>query len=237
MFGLFRKSIISSGILNNFTDIHTHIMYGVDDGMRTIEESFAALDFYEKQNVKRVYFTPHIMEDLPNNTPEFLNKRFEKIKSVYNGALELKLGAEYMLDSSFAKQLDNGLLTILDNKVLLETYTMNEPVGFESALYAIQKKGYDVLLAHPERYSYMTMNDYLKFKRQGIYIQLNILSLLGAYGHSAKIKAQELLHNNMYDFVGSDMHSLGFHSKKYQNKGLKNREADLLSSLVEKNNR
>jgi tyrosine-protein phosphatase YwqE len=231
----FRKSIINSGLLNGFSDIHTHILWGVDDGMQTVDETFEALNFYELHGAKRICFTPHIMEDLPENTPGFLTRRFEEIKSAYTGSLELGLGAEYMIDSAFGKHLTNSrLLTISGNRVLIETSYLSAPAGFNSILYDIQSKGYEVILAHPERYNYMTMSDYVQLKKQNINFQLNILALLGVYGQSAKAKAHKLLNNNMYDCVGSDIHNLNFHAKKYNAKTLKRREIFLLKSLIEK---
>ena len=86
LFGLFssKRSLQESGILNGSTDRHSHILYGVDDGIKTPEDSLAALAFEESLGVREVWCTPHIMEDVPNTT-EALKSRFEELCGIYNG--------------------------------------------------------------------------------------------------------------------------------------------------------
>ena len=76
MFGFFnsRKSLAESGLLKGSTDNHSHILYGVDDGVKTLEESLQILSFMETSGVKHIWLTPHVMEDVPNTT-EFLRTR------------------------------------------------------------------------------------------------------------------------------------------------------------------
>ncbi len=107
MFFNFKKSYKTSGYLNGFTDWHSHILPGVDDGIRTMDESLAVLAYYESLGMSEVWLTPHIMEDIPNTT-EDLKKRFEDLCKHYEGNMKLHLAAEYMLDNLFVQRLSEG---------------------------------------------------------------------------------------------------------------------------------
>lgn len=197
-----------SGLLQGFTDWHSHILPGVDDGIRTMEESLATLDAYEQQGVRKVWLTPHIMEDCPNTTDR-LRQRFEELKQEYKGNIELSLASENMLDSLFEERLaKRDLLPIgeKENHLLVETSYMNPPYGMDEMVEGILSAGLTPILAHPERYRYMEQDDYFKWKERGMLFQCNYISLIGGYGETARKKLEWLLKNNMIDFTGSDMH-------------------------------
>lgn len=205
------KSLKDSGMFVGFTDWHSHILPGVDDGIKSLEESLEVLRAYENLGVKRIWLTPHIMEDYPNTTSD-LKRVFEELKNRWNGRVELKLASENMLDSLFEQRLEEGdLLPIGDSSthLLVETSYFNPPFGMKELLEKIKRKGYFPLLAHPERYRYMDEKDYRSFKETGIKFQINYTSLLGAYGETARKKAEWLLSHGMVDVVGSDLHRLG----------------------------
>jgi len=103
-----KKTLLRSGFLNHFTDYHTHILPGVDDGIKTIEESLELLQLFEEEGVKAIVLTPHIMDEYPQNNPHFLKARFAELQGVYKGTIELRLGAEYMIDSKFGEHLQKG---------------------------------------------------------------------------------------------------------------------------------
>jgi tyrosine-protein phosphatase YwqE len=199
-----------SGLLDKKSDVHSHILYGVDDGVQQLEESLQILEELEKLGFKKLWCTPHIMEDIPNET-KFLQERFLQLKQAYKGEIQLHLAAEYMIDNVFSKRLSNKDLLPhgeLKNHLLVETSYFNPPLNLEKTLQEIYSIGYYPLLAHPERYVYMEENDYIKLKSNGIKFQLNLLSLKGMYGKTAKKKAEWLLSKNYYDQVGSDIHSI-----------------------------
>lgn len=205
-------SLASSGIFEGFTDWHSHILPGVDDGVKEMDESLAVLSSYEKAGIKKVWLTPHVMEDFPN-TPDSLRKRFEELKDAYSGGIELRLASENMLDSLFQERLEkNDFLPIGDagNHLLVETSYMNPPYGMEEMIEEAMKKGYDIILAHPERYRYMDESDYKKWKDRGVLFQTNFISLVGGYGDQARKKAEWLLKEGMIDLCGSDVHRLSF---------------------------
>lgn len=209
----FKKKVASlrdSGMFDGFTDWHSHILPRVDDGIQTMEDSLAVLRAYEELGFKKVWLTPHIMEDYPN-TPSDLKRRFEELKNAWTGNVEIKLAAENMLDSLFEERLEaNELLPIGDdgNHLLVETSYYTPPYGMDELLEKIREKGYFPLLAHPERYRYMEENDYKKLKDNGILFQMNFASLVGGYGETAQKKAEWLLKNDMIDLIGSDVHRL-----------------------------
>lgn len=205
-----KKSLKDSGIFEGFTDWHSHILPGVDDGIRTIEESLEVLDKYEKLGFKKVWLTPHIMEEYPNETST-LRKKFDELKAAWKGTMEIKLASENMLDTLFRERIEkNDFLPIGEDgdHLLIETSYYTPPYGMEDMMDKAMSKGYFLILAHPERYRYMEEKDYLRLKEKGIKFQINILSLVGAYGETAKNKAEWFLERNMIDFFGTDVHRL-----------------------------
>lgn len=195
------------GDFNGFVDRHSHILPGVDDGFQNIEDSLECLDAYEKQGFSKLWLTPHIMEDFPNRT-EDLKNRFEQLRQAYKGPMELHLASENMIDTLFADRLDKDDLLPMDDMLLVETSYYNPPRNFDEILSKIKNKGYFPLLAHPERYIYMTSSDYERLLGEGIKFQLNIFSLTGMYGIPARDKALKLLKQGAYSFAGSDIHNL-----------------------------
>ena len=204
-----RVSLQDSGIFSGFTDWHSHILPGVDDGVRTMGESLEILRLYEKLGVRSVWLTPHIMEDIPNTTTH-LRERFAELQAAYTGNVELHLAAENMLDNLFEERLErNDLLPLGENRdhLLVETSYFNPPMGLNNILLRIKAKGYHPVLAHPERYVYMGESDYRQLKEMGVKLQLNLFSIVGAYGKHIQEKAEQLLKFGVYDLIGSDLHS------------------------------
>ena len=209
---LFKSEIAfaRTGLLEGFREYHCHLLPGVDDGVKKMEDTLAILTQWESLGVQEVWFTPHVMEDIPN-TPEDLQKRFGEVLEAYKGSIRLHLAAENMLDNLFPERLEKReLLPLLDNHLLVETSYFNPPLRMAETMEEIKKAGYRPVLAHPERYRYMDMADYRKWKARGVMFQLNFPSLVGAYGPEVQHKAQSLLKRGMYDLAGSDTHSPGF---------------------------
>lgn len=229
-----RTSLAGSGILEGFTDYHSHVLPGVDDGIQTLEESLKALDYLEKLGVKSIWLTPHIMEEIPN-TSEKLKERFQRLLQHYSGGIALHLAAEYMLDSLFEECLDTeDLLPIgKDQKhLLVETSYFNPPMGLNNILLRIKAKGYIPVLAHPERYTYMNKNDYRRLKGLDIGFQLNLLSLIGAYGPEVRGKTEWLLKNGYYQLCGSDIHRLPFWKESVTKKKISGNVSRMLRDIL-----
>lgn len=217
-------------VFSGFTDFHSHILPGVDDGVQTMEESLAILRQYEAWGVHAVWCTPHIMEDFPNTT-DALRKRFEELVQAYKAdwearrqegtagsAVDLNLAAENMMDSLFEERLEAGDLLPLGSKgdhLLVETSYFNPPLDFYGILDRVRAKGYFPILAHPERYVYMEPKDYDRLREMGIKFQMNLFSQAGAYGHTAQKKANEFLDKHWYHLCGTDIHRLAMIQKKW----------------------
>ena len=201
-------SLLSGGALKGMTDHHSHILFGVDDGLRTLEESLQVLEFMEKEGIAEVWCTSHVMEDTPNSTEE-LKARFEELQKAYDGSIRLHLAAEYMLDTVFEERFQNkDLLLMKDNTVLVETSTWNPPPSLHETLRNILSAGYRPLLAHPERYRYLSEPSYERLHKMGVHFQLNLASLVGYYGETAMRKAHWILEKGWYSSVGTDCHRL-----------------------------
>ena len=204
-------TVRESGLLEGFCDYHCHLLPGVDDGVEELDETLQILREWESVGMKEVWLTPHIMEDIPNE-PSELKKRFAGLQKAYHGSIKLNLAAEHMMDGTFLPRLEeNGVLLINENenkRLLVETSYYIPPMNMEAMIDCIKKKGYEPLLAHPERYQYMDKKDYRYWKEKGVLLQLNLPSLVGAYGPDVQYKAEWLLRENMYDYCGTDTHSL-----------------------------
>lgn len=205
----FRKqNILKSGLLDGFTDRHTHLLPGVDDGFRTLGDTLEALAYMESAGVAEIWLTPHIMEDIPNTTG-FLRERYGELSEAYKGPIKLNLASENMLDNLFEERLEaDDLLPMEDNLLLIETSYFNPPIDLQKMLGDIVAKGYRPLLAHPERYKYMDDSHYARLKRQGVLFQLNLGAISGGYSKTTQQKASSLLRQGYYDFAGSDCHNL-----------------------------
>lgn len=215
-----KQSLLESGALKGGTDRHCHILFGVDDGIKILEDSLAVLAYDEEIGVQNVWCTPHIMEDVPNTT-SFLRERFEQLQQAYDGPVKLHLAAEYMLDTLFEERFEDGDLLMMENDtILVETSTWNPPSDMTGTLRRIQKAGYSPLLAHPERYRYMDDIAYERLHKMGIRFQLNAGSLVGYYGETARRKAHDLLAKGWYSEIGSDCHRLATMQEQYNRETL-----------------
>ena len=235
MFGLFnrRTSVLDSGLLKGAVDQHCHILYGLDDGVKTQEDSLAILRFLEDQGVSEVWFTPHVMEDVPNTT-EGIRARFEELKAVYDGGLQLHVAAEYMIDTLFEERLSNrDLLEHGEEVVLVETSAIAPPFNLWVVLEQMLKAGYRPLIAHPERYRYMEPEDYRELHNMGCLLQLNLPSIVGFYGESARQRAHYLLDKGWYRMAGSDCHRFKAIQAQYAAKELKKDTIAKLSALMD----
>lgn len=203
-----KKTISKANSLCGFTDHHSHILFGVDDGIQTLSDSLSVLERYASLGVSTVWCTPHIMEDVPNSTTE-LRERFEELQASWQGPVRLHLAAENMLDSLFEERLEaRDLLPLgeMGNHLLVETSFYNPPMDLYHLLERIKSKGFYPVMAHPERYMYMSEHDYKRLHDMSVKFQLNLPSLAGAYGSTVRSKAQWLLRHGYYSLSGSDLH-------------------------------
>lgn len=233
IFGTKTTSLFTSEVLSGATDSHSHILYGVDDGVKTLEETLAVLEYDEILGITDVWCTPHIMEDSANQT-DILKARFEQLQKAYMGPIKLHLAAEYMLDTVFEQRFrDRDLLTMDNDTLLVETSTWTPPLGLYDTFREIQSAGYRPLFAHPERYRYLNEPSFERLRKLGIHFQLNLPSLVGFYGETAMHKAEWLLANGYYSEVGSDCHRLRLIHEQYERKVLSKDTIAKLRALLE----
>ena len=233
------KKRLPASIFRGATDLHCHLLPGVDDGFSTLEKSLHALKKMEERGIERVVLTPHFMKDYPENDRVNIMEKFEsyKAEAAKVCGIELHLGAEYMLDACFPEHFKDGFLT-LDKKgehVLCETSYLMYEQNISQMLYDVMCAEYQPVIAHPERYEYAVRDNYLRWKDKRFKFQLNLLSLAGAYGSMAKAKAHYLLKEGMYDFVGSDMHGLDNFRRFLPEIRLSSKNIERLEQLIENN--
>ncbi len=198
---------------NNFVDIHSHLLPGIDDGAKNMEETVALLKKMQAFGINNFILTPHIMEGVWENSTEVIAAKLEEVeahlKRIGIRTGKFSVAAEYMLDANFVKLLQTKkLLTLKDNKILIEMSYSNPPINLYDLLFDIQIAGYQPVLAHPERYAiyHANFNEYYKLKETGCLFQLNLLSLSTYYGKKVQKTARQLIKNELIDFVGTDTH-------------------------------
>jgi protein-tyrosine phosphatase len=214
MFNLFRKKedVESTGPFPVTTDIHSHILPGIDDGSPDMATSIELIKGLCNLGYKKLVATPHIIGDFYRNNPLIINSGLEKLKIACNSAginVELSAAAEYMLDDYFLNLLrKEQLLTVHENFLLTELPYSVPASNVEEIVFAIITAGYKPILAHPERYFYYHHNfsDYGRLKELGFSLQVNLLSITGYYGGAVAKAAKYIFDNGLADFVGTDMH-------------------------------
>jgi len=206
------KPILKDLIPDNFVDIHSHLLPGIDDGATSIEDTKNLILGLETIGIKKFITTPHVMSDVWKNTKvNILNKKEETLAQLEIPSIKnrFKVAAEYMLDAEFRELIKTErLLTLKDNYVLVEMSYLNPPIQLYDILSELRVAGYQPVLAHPERYRFFqnSLSDYKKLKTAGCYFQLNMLSATGYYGQKIARVTDELLENGFIDFIGSDVH-------------------------------
>ncbi len=230
-----KKKLIHTDLLKGTADVHSHLLPGVDDGVQSVEDMCAALKAMQSVGVKRVFMTPHVMSDMPSNRRGFLQEHFAKMKELAPEGIELRLAAEYMLDSGFRAQMADGLLTYADRQVLVETSYLSPPPDYLSLLYELRLEGYTPVLAHPERYMYMTEDDYFRLRDKGYKFQLNLFSFAGVYGSRPAKYAAYLMKEGFYDYVGSDLHHPDDYRRNLAHVKLPSKMLDRLRGVLENN--
>lgn len=197
-----------------FIDIHSHLLPGIDDGAKDLDNSIELIQKMSSYGIKNFITTPHILGSLYPNTPEIIKSKLKEVKSelIKRGITDISIeaAAEYMMDEEFSIILEKGeLLTLKDNLVLVEMSYFSPPNNLFDILFQLGLKGYKPILAHPERYNsyHKNFRIYQKLKNAGCLFQLNLLSLTANYGKEVQKTTERLLKENMYDFVGTDTHN------------------------------
>jgi protein-tyrosine phosphatase len=215
MFGLFKSK--PKGEKFDFsrlkTDMHSHILPGIDDGAKNIETSLELIKGMKQLGYQKLIATPHIMWDMYRNTPETIQEKLEQVRNAVKEEgidIEINAAAEYFLDEHVEDLLKNKepMLKVSENKVLVEFSMAFPSMNIKSILFEMQLQGYQPIIAHPERYTYLASDKqfYDELRDIGCLFQLNILALGGYYGKTANELAQYLLKNDFYSLAGTDLH-------------------------------
>lgn len=197
------------------TDIHSHVVPGIDDGSPDVETSLELLDAMAGWGLKRILASPHITYGSFENTSETIAEAFGELqKAASEKGLELELGysAENRIDDLFLQNYEEGkLLTLPGNILLMENSYMQEPWNLDQLLFDVQVKGYRPILVHPERYSYYygKRERFAEIHNAGVEFQINLLSLAGYYGPGEKKYAEFLIQKGWVDYIGTDLHRAG----------------------------
>lgn len=197
----------------NSTDLHSHLIPGLDDGAQTEDEALQLLQGMLSLGYRKCITTPHCYPGLYNNTPITIAAGLARLKDVCarnSIALEMEAAAEYFFDTTFFEQVQKReLLTFGNNYVLFELPMNSRPSMLEEVVFNMNLNGYKPVLAHPERYPYFhdrNMREYEKLKDFGLLFQMNLMSLTGYYSRSIRDAARALINQEMIDFAGTDLH-------------------------------
>jgi protein-tyrosine phosphatase len=195
-------------------DMHSHLIPGIDDGSKSMDESIALLVKFESLGYRKVITTPHIMSDYYKNTPEIIERGLEEVRATAKMVglnIEIEAAAEYYFDDEFLKSIDDKkLLTFGDNYVLVE-FAFTGQLMFENEMFfSLISKGYRPVLAHFERYASFHGNTdkAREYRSRGVLIQMNLSSLFGHYGPEVRKQAERLIDENLVDFAGTDCHRM-----------------------------
>jgi protein-tyrosine phosphatase len=215
MFSIFRKRHVNQAA--DFSrlgcDMHSHLIPGIDDGAPDLETSLTLIRGLVSLGYRKIITTPHIYSDIHPNTPETIMPGFKIVTEAIKEQeipVEFRAAAEYLMDEQFNDLLDTDqpLLTLSGNLVLVELSFVVPVINLKEVLFKLQVKGYQPVLAHPERYLYFGGNKgwYDQLKEAGCLFQLNLLSLRGYYGKGPLELAHYLIKKNYVNLLGTDLH-------------------------------
>ena len=198
------------------TDIHSHLIYGVDDGSRSIEESIEILQKLKQIGFDNVIITPHFIENSEYSSTN--SEKEEKLLDIKgslksnNVDINIHIGNEIFINENIVELIDKGSIeTLADtNYLLIELPFHNKILNLDDILYEIKHKGYIPIIAHPERYSYFQENYDLvdELREEGILFQSNYASIIGYYGKEAEKLLKYMLKHKYVDYLGTDIHRI-----------------------------
>ncbi|WDF56320.1 tyrosine-protein phosphatase [Mucilaginibacter sp. KACC 22063] len=216
MFGFFKKKEkkevgeIEFDYSEIVVDMHSHVLPGIDDGAETVEDSIVLIRKMMELGIKKIIATPHVMIDYYRNTPESVNGALNLLKEKLKQeqiSIDVFAAAEHYFDESFEDRIANRqFLTMGDDYVLFELSFANKPPNVIEIIQKMTVAGYKPILAHPERYSYLSIEEAANIREWGCLLQLNTISLTGYYGAHIKQAAEKLIDAGLVDLISSDMH-------------------------------
>lgn len=212
MFNFFNKPK-SPAELPFATDIHCHVIPGVDDGSPDIATSVELIERMQSWGIKRIFASPHVTKDRFENTAAGLDEAMNALQSELDrrgNGIKLVHHAEYRLDEYSLSFFESGeVMTLPGNYIMIENPFVSEAWFIDNTIFDLQVKGFVPVLAHPERYSYYYKNRarYSQLHAAGAKFQINLLSLAEAYGKEQREVAEQLIADGIVDFIGTDLHN------------------------------
>jgi protein-tyrosine phosphatase len=218
-------------------DMHNHVLFGVDDGCKTVEESLQMIQAAVKEGVTDIIFTPHYapMRGYVESN-DVIHKNFDTIQQEVTAKelpIRIFLGREIDEVKGIEELLRNKTIsTINDTKYVLVDFGMKK-TDVDEYLYELIINGYKPIVAHPERYNYITNTaDFHTWKKTGALLQINASSLFHPKNKQVKKHVKYLLKHGLVDLLGSDCHrnprnyedfskAMELIEKKYSNNTLK----------------
>ncbi len=195
-------------------DMHSHLLPGLDDGAERLADSEALICELNDLGFETLWTTPHVMSDTHPNSSEQIGRSLESVKTLARGraqAPNLFAAGEYFLDAGFRARVEAGEVRCLPGRrVLVEWSLLAEPMNVYAELTYLLALGYVPVIAHPERYRYWAElpERWLELRELGCELQVNLTSLGGSYGKSARKMSTWLLAEGKVDLVGTDCHRL-----------------------------
>ena len=213
MLSFFKPATVKPDLSFIGVDMHSHLLPGIDDGLKTLDETIHFISELEQLGYTKLICTPHIISDIHPNSAETILPKLELVRNALkekNINITIEAAAEYMVDIDMEKEIKSGrpLLTFGRNLILIEMSYVAPSPNMERVVFHLRMSGLHPVIAHPERYAYYHHNFeiYERFADMGCYLQVNLLSLLGYYGKPVKIAAEKMIKNNMVDLLGTDIH-------------------------------
>ena len=195
------------------TDIHSHILPGIDDGAQDVESSIELIQGMKQLGITTAIATPHIKSDTYPNTEESISAAYVLLQAeLKKKSIDFKVGyaAEYLMDDVFFNRIRNNepLLCLSGKHLLVEFSFAVPPMYMEKMAYEILMAGYVPVLAHPERYVYFhdQYKTYHRLEELGFLLQVNLLSTVGFHGTAIQKAAKHIIANDLVSFVATDLH-------------------------------
>ncbi|MDO5571986.1 MAG: hypothetical protein Q4F97_11100 [Bacteroidales bacterium] len=195
------------------TDIHSHIIPGVDDGSKNLESSIFLVKKLREWGIYNIIATPHRTDISFENTPDSIKPHFDALKKeIEKNSIDVNLthSFEYRLDEGFIKLMEQKKLVALkDNYILIENSFIQPLWNLKEIIFDLKLKGFKPILAHPERYGYYINNKnmYTELHNIECEFQINIMSIAGGYGKEIQKTAKWLLEKGYLDYIGTDLHN------------------------------
>ena len=193
---------------NRMIDIHNHFMPDVDDGSQSLDMTRELFQKAIDQGIDTIFLTPHVNSSETRVSRDVHQEKFEMLVPIaHSFGITLQLGAEIYIPYRLP-DINYFEYVMGHSKALLIEFSPYMETPIVDHAYNLKHRGYEIIIAHVERYRYLTMEDIIELKQLGIYLQVNASSVIKA-GHPEHAKqARMLIKHNVIDFVASDSHNL-----------------------------